>query len=83
MNMRVQVSYPKALHSGLTVEHDRCGGVWSEDVRSRSLPALVVVTVAGVVPKTSDTHDVDHLEAQGEKIRVILSVFVLCKTTNQ
>lgn len=54
INMRLKSTqcYLKDLHSGLTADHDRCGGVGSEDVGSRGLPTLVVVAVTGIVPKT-------------------------------
>lgn len=44
--------YLNDLRLGRPADDERCGRVGSEDVGSRRLPALYVVTGTGVVPGT-------------------------------
>lgn len=54
-NLRLDTSkhlYLNDLRLGRPADDERCGRVGSEDVGSRRLPALYVVTGTGVVPGT-------------------------------
>lgn len=89
INMRLKSTqcYLNDLHSGLTADHDRCGGVGSEDVGSRGLPTLVVVAVTGIVPKTPK-HTFFffinyHLKTLGKNLNLNTFCFCFGRNTNQ